>query len=199
MSIFFVGGLLRVHGPEFPVGRRALNVSRCTCCCCCCWFLPQVCEGCPNYEVVVFQPCTFPTWHLGFVVYCQYFIYLSARTFYYPVVWIVLLSFCLTSYPSVAIPVWNPLNFTRSPHILPVQSASHMDADVARTRRPPVYAACNCAPLCVPVYVSITVLVCFSLCRPLSTPRFCWTLCWFLGMLYFSSYIFQRRKSFDHG
>ena len=26
----FVGGLLRVHGPAFPVGRRALNVGHCT-------------------------------------------------------------------------------------------------------------------------------------------------------------------------
>ena len=44
-------------------------VMRFHCCCCCCYW-PPVCEVCPNYEVVEFQPRTLTTPDLGSVAYC---------------------------------------------------------------------------------------------------------------------------------
>ena len=40
-------------------------------------------EGCPNYEVMVFQPRTFPTPYLGSVSYCYYLIYPFRPTFFF--------------------------------------------------------------------------------------------------------------------
>ena len=39
-----------------------------------CWYWPPVCDVCPNYEVVDFQPQTLTTLDLGSVAYFYYLI-----------------------------------------------------------------------------------------------------------------------------
>ena len=71
--------------------------------------------------------------------------------------------------PSVAVPLWNPINFIRSLPPLPIGSAAHLDA--ACTCRPLASTARPCAPRHVPVSAVFPVLVRSPLYCPRPAPR----------------------------
>ena len=84
-----------------------------------CFSRPPVCEVCPNYEVVVFQPCTVTPPHLGSCCLLLNFKTIPpAPTFSSAVLWIVFFSIFPTASPSVSVQCQSPLVF----HPLPTSS-----------------------------------------------------------------------------
>ena len=89
-----------------------------SCCCLVVVFRTPVHEDCPNYEVVVFQPRTLPTTHLGSVAYCYSLIYPFRPTFFFS-------SFTDRSFPPIyyLFPIRSrsslkPSQFSPAPHLL---------------------------------------------------------------------------------
>ena len=118
-------------------------------------------EVCPNYEVVVLQPQTLTTLHLG---YCRLTLHFNISVPPH----ILLLSFMEHSFPSCSyrltirsLLLSKPYPLSRYPPPLPVQSSYHLG--VALTRHPPASAARLCAPRRVPAYAVVPSLVCSPL------------------------------------
>ena len=133
--------------------------------CCCCWYWPPIHEGFPNYEVVVFQPRTFPPPHS--VAYDYSLIYPLPHRFLF------LFYGSLFSLSFLTPPHTQPLLFeallisTCSQHTFLVQSAAHLDVAC----RSPASSACPFAPRRVPVSADVPVPIRFPLFRPWYAPR----------------------------
>ena len=137
-------------------------------------FRPPVSEVCPDYEVVVFQPRTVISPHLGSRRLTVHFILTLLLHLF-------LLSFLDHLFPplSYLLPIRSRLSsrssrFTLSPSLLPLRSAAHLGAALTRhpppaTCHPPLLVPAPCtACLCLPLF---PVTVCYPLFCHWLTPR----------------------------
>ena len=111
--------------------------------CCFCWYRSPVHEGCPNYEVVLFQPRTFPTLHLVSAAYCYSLIYSFCPTFFFSC---FLDFFFPLSYlfPICSRSYFNTSEFSTPPHLIfCCESPTMLMLPAARYQT--VSTACPCA------------------------------------------------------
>ena len=100
----------------------------------CYWrYWPPVREVCPNYEVVEFQLWTLTTPDLGFFAYCYSLIYPFCPSFFFSCFMDIFFPLFPTSYLSVAVPIWSPINF----HPLPASSPGAKRCPNGRRLHPP--------------------------------------------------------------
>ena len=134
------------------------------------FFWPPVHEVCPNYKVVVFQPWTLNTPHLGS---CRLTLHFNLALLPH----LSLLFFLEHLFPPFpyrlhirSMSLSNTSCFTCPPQPLLVQSAACLG--VALIRHPPASSACPCALRSVPTYAAFPVSVRSLLCLPHPEPRY---------------------------
>ena len=122
-------------------------------------------EGCPNYEVVVFQPRTFHTSHLGSAAYCYYLIYPFCAPFFFSR--FLDFSFSPLSYllPIFSRSYFNTSEFSSPPHLISCCEAPITLMSPA-ARHQAASTASTCAQSRVPTLDAVTVLVRYPLWIP---------------------------------